>query len=421
MNEQPYNQIVLTEEQFARFLETAGNSDNPHNNKQQNTLKTSGLIKPQIFSETSNEDLSTWLFLFTNWRIASGINQDRQLIAMATKKRLREKIHYLRQTSSVVIYSEEFMNLYTAIGSMTEEEAVDRFIRNLKGHVRASVLVHNPQELLVAMRIAESYDTASSRPNYHKWPPPQHNRFQNNHPPQEDKMEVDSVDIRNQQLSQQTWKRKGEVLEADIMLPSKIEDAIDNNNHEHHFMDLQTPTPPLLLNVEINDRKHLALIDSSATTEIISSYLVTKERLDTEKLKTPIRITVADGKTYEISEVCTMPVTIKGKPFEITALVFEHSKHSLILGRSWLKKNNPSIDWRIPSICLNSIQTFEIKNHEDPNLIAYRSFFKQFINGYDTFAIKIEKHKDKTILGNEDEFDEMIRYTNNPEIAEILK
>ncbi|PVV03483.1 hypothetical protein BB560_002026, partial [Smittium megazygosporum] len=344
MDEQPYNQIALTEEQFSRPLATAGNSVNPSNSKQQNTTKTSGLIKSQTFSEQLVKI------------IASGINQERQLTAMAvscsqkialasfqgwvrntqnpyescknfiralkirfastqTKKRLRDKMHHLIQTSFVIQYVEEFMNLYTAIGSMTEEEAVDRFIRNPKEHARASVLVHNPQELLMAIQIAESYETASSRANYHKWHPPQHNCFQNNHLPQEDKIEVDSVNIRKlpKQKQKTEFHRLGlcfywEVLEADIMLSFKTVDITDNNNqeqeiptrfnHEHYldFMDLQTPTPPLFLNVGINDRKYLALIDSGATTEMIYPYIVTEKRLNTEKLKIPIRITVADEK-----------------------------------------------------------------------------------------------------------------------------
>ncbi|OMJ26534.1 hypothetical protein AYI70_g97 [Smittium culicis] len=161
-------------------------------------------IKIKNFRGSLDEDVGLWLFAFKNWQVASVISENSTLVAIAAnqltknalswfkawcarsestysswdnfenslndrfntgqkKRKLRETLRYLKEKASVSLYSEEFLNLKTAIGTMIEEEALDRFIRNLKPHIRASVLVHDPENLLLVMKIAETYDSKTYR------------------------------------------------------------------------------------------------------------------------------------------------------------------------------------------------------------------------------------------------------------------
>ncbi|OMJ29109.1 hypothetical protein AYI69_g1390 [Smittium culicis] len=178
----------MTESQFIYLVSAIRNNNvvpeniptenTPGNSNSLPTIKNA--IKIQNFGGSLDEDIDLWLFAFKNWQVASGISENSTLVAIAAnhltnnalawfqswctqsenpygswdsfekslkdrfntgqkKRKLRETLHYLKQKTSVSLYSEEFLNLKTAIGTMTEEEALDRFIRNLKPHIRASI------------------------------------------------------------------------------------------------------------------------------------------------------------------------------------------------------------------------------------------------------------------------------------------
>ncbi|OMJ29526.1 hypothetical protein AYI69_g970 [Smittium culicis] len=202
-----HENVVMTGTQSESLISAIRNNNVvPENRPTENTPGNSNIvprinnaIKIQNFGGSLDEDIDLWLFAFKNWQVASGISENSTLIAIAAnhltknalawfqswctqsenpygswdifekslkdrfntgqkKRKLRETLHYLKQKTSVSLNSEELLNLKTTMGTMTEEEALDRFIRNLKPHIRVSVLVHDPENLLLAMKIAETYD-----------------------------------------------------------------------------------------------------------------------------------------------------------------------------------------------------------------------------------------------------------------------
>ncbi|OLY82953.1 hypothetical protein AYI68_g2919 [Smittium mucronatum] len=79
------------------------------------------------------------------------------------KRRLRDGLYQLKQRNPAIEYAEKFQRICTAIGSVTEEEALENFIRGLKVNIRNLVLVQDPSYLSDAMKMAETFDAGSSK------------------------------------------------------------------------------------------------------------------------------------------------------------------------------------------------------------------------------------------------------------------
>ncbi|OMJ14864.1 hypothetical protein AYI69_g8408 [Smittium culicis] len=252
--------VVFSDSQFRELIGTIANNSNnvtstanlSGENLETPTNKAGSSIRITNFFGNVNEDIDMWLFAFKNWQIASGITKESTLIAIAVnhlsknalswfqawatkvenpysdwqvfekalterfntghkKKKLRDQIHYLRQKNSAAQYAEEFLNLKTSIGTMSEEEALDRFIRNLKPHIRASVMIHDPSDLLTAMKMAETFDTSLYK-NSNQTPWERRNFFDNNNISKDpNSMDIDLIDIRSLSRDKQKeeCKRRG--------------------------------------------------------------------------------------------------------------------------------------------------------------------------------------------------------------------
>lgn len=76
------------------------------------------------------------------------------------KRRARDKLRRLKQTSSVEKYLSEYPNSTLQIGDMNEGEKVDRFVEGLKFNVRVEVLKTNSNSFEECARIALNVDSA---------------------------------------------------------------------------------------------------------------------------------------------------------------------------------------------------------------------------------------------------------------------
>mgnify|MGYP000420915753 CR=1 FL=1 len=100
--------------------------------------------------------------------------------------------------------------------------------------------------------------------------------------------------------------------------------------------------------------RSLALLDSGATTCLMDQRFVCKHKFPVVQLSKPIPVEAIDGRMLSSGAVteATIPLILQlGDHQEaVTFYVITSPRHPVILGLSWLKAQNPLVDWRNHSI-----------------------------------------------------------------------
>ena len=117
----------------------------------------------------------------------------------------------------------------------------------------------------------------------------------------------------------------------------------------------------LLMDVGIASKSHKfqiipALLDSGANTTFINKSIAEWLGLMLEALANPIHVFNVDGSCNlagDVTHAVNITVDCLGHREELHAEVTNLGKNSLILGYTWLKKHNPSIDWEKGTVKFN--------------------------------------------------------------------
>jgi hypothetical protein len=94
-----------------------------------------------------------------------------------------------------------------------------------------------------------------------------------------------------------------------------------------------------------------AMLDSGATRNFLSHSFVRKHQLPTSTLQNPLRVRLADGsimKTAECLPAASFKVGVYGENLDL--VLAQIDAFDLILGKPWLTKHNPTIDWTTNTI-----------------------------------------------------------------------
>jgi hypothetical protein len=78
-------------------------------------------------------------------------------------KQARDQLHPLVQTTSVRDYTATFRHLCAIIGTISEDEKMDRYVRGLKTRTRGQVDLKEPETFDEACRLAEMIDVSNDR------------------------------------------------------------------------------------------------------------------------------------------------------------------------------------------------------------------------------------------------------------------
>lgn len=116
-------------------------------------------------------------------------------------------------------------------------------------------------------------------------------------------------------------------------------------------------------------KKLRAMIDSGATGNFIDPKEVIRHGIRTEVKKQGYQLVLADGKVaeYRHGEIDTETVRSKmvtdGTHMEMIRLdVFPLGRHQVILGMPWIRKHNPTIDWKNGTITFNRCECITARN-----------------------------------------------------------
>ena len=133
-----------------------------------------------------------------------------------------------------------------------------------------------------------------------------------------------------------------------VLFPS-IADQIPENIYTRHI----NQDRELLMDVGIASKSHKfqiipALLDSGANATFIDKAVADRLGLTLEALTNPIRVfNVGSSRNSagDVTHAVNITVDFLGHREELRAEVTNLGKNLLILGYTWLKKHNPSIDW----------------------------------------------------------------------------
>ena len=113
-----------------------------------------------------------------------------------------------------------------------------------------------------------------------------------------------------------------------------------------------------LLRVEgrVNGCHATMLIDSGSTHDFIADRFVNKHHLDTNVSSEMLNITLADGSKSVHNLQTTVPLKIVVRDFseQQCFTVMPLSRYDVILGKPWLTRNNPTINFRTNEVRLDS-------------------------------------------------------------------
>ena len=129
--------------------------------------------------------------------------------------------------------------------------------------------------------------------------------------------------------------------------------SIADHIPEHIYTQQINQDRELLIDVGIASKSRKfqtipALLDSGANTTFIDKAVAERLGLPLEALTNPIRIFNVDSShnlAGDVTHAISLTVDFLGHREELHAEVTNLRKNSLILGYTWLKKHNPSIDW----------------------------------------------------------------------------
>ena len=99
-----------------------------------------------------------------------------------------------------------------------------------------------------------------------------------------------------------------------------------------------------------------ALLDSRANTTFIDKVVAEWLGLTLEALANPIHVFNVDGSCNsagDVTHAVNITVDFLGHREELHAEVTNLGKNSLILGYTWLRKHNPTIDWEKGTVKFN--------------------------------------------------------------------
>ena len=130
--------------------------------------------------------------------------------------------------------------------------------------------------------------------------------------------------------------------------PGTLEAEVSNLDLGHN-----TQHDLLRFTGSVAGKEAVFLVDSGSTHDFLSSKFVEKHQLQTHSMDTEFSVNLADGST-NTSGVLTRTPPLLTKLGEFTErqcfVVFPLAKYDVILGKPWLTRNTPFIDFRTNKI-----------------------------------------------------------------------
>lgn len=301
----------------------------------------------------------------------------------------RDKLAELKQTTSVQQYIAEFLAITNEIVNISDDERMDRFERGLKPKLRqqlANLKVIQPNLTLeMMMSQAERLDRQQFKA-YRDNPYRQKNhgyvstrrteesdstKLEDNQETATD-MEIDAYRFGSPGFCPRCGKSRHWAKDCPNIKTVTKSKSTEVSNHNskttadyperpnstnsttklYRMSDI-TATDVLTLQGRLNNHPVTILIDSGATNDFVSQKFIKRTLLSTQALSKPAKVIFGDGSSTSIKhQLTTANLKIQQYQSNRTLVVAPINKYDIILGQTWLKQENPNIDWQKKTITI---------------------------------------------------------------------
>lgn len=317
---------------------------------------------------------------------------------------LRTQLRNIKQNNSTAQeYTFKFRTILGQIANMNEEDKICYFIAGLNNRLRTEVEMREPNSIEEAMSIAVKYDNSrngshlvSSQRNWTSVEANINQRPLHQQTTMTVPMELGSV---TSHQNKKQYKRDPDYFKKhcskctrfghtdeecrkhptpnytnkNFQNQSKNQGKINilKNNHEQEaniitlpendktvieYLNLQNgrKNDLLILDGFINGQKAKLLLDSGASYDYVAKSFIERNKLETEVAQ-PRNVTIADGTNYVTNELLPKAELRIGKfNDQITFHCFPLTSCDIILGKPFLFRHNPRIDWRTNVVEIDS-------------------------------------------------------------------
>lgn len=335
---------------------------------------------------------------------------------------LRTQLRGLKQTSSAQAYTFAFRSLMGQITHMHEEDRLSYYLHGLANKLRSEVEVREPKDLEDAIKMAVTYDQIrqSSQPiglishNDTFWqrplPPvvPKSSKVQlaNQVAP----MELGSISRKSKQHrdksrtpeyfskycnkcpryghtdaecrthpSPEGTTRKINLLQDESQNFTSLESEKALSMGQNYLCQQNgKPNDLIIFDGLINNHKARVLLDSGASYDYISADFVREKKIQTESTS-PRNVVIADGTPHKTDSVIkNANLTIGHLHDQVSLHVFPLTTCDVILGKPFLFRHNPFIDWRSNTVEIAG-ENGVIVLRTEKNLPACRTNFPETV------------------------------------------
>lgn len=287
--------------------------------------------------------------------------------------KLRKKLKELKQQENLQDFIVKFRTLSMQLPEMCEMDKIVYFMDGFKSKLKAKLTAEPPQSLEAAITKAFNLQMALEQAEeqaFQRDPvaevdivetpckcncgiqKPWQNRNRNDG-------RFDSKPEGKSWNSKKPWSNRkprnrqaANLVEEDIKASNKEESCDYTAEPETLHLNMTGNEKPLLtLQARVHGRKNVSvIIDSGASANFIDETLVRSLGIPT-MCSRPFKIMVANGNLVEV-KYATESFCIEIQEFKdsCSCFIIEMGRPKIILGRQWLAKNNPQIDWQTDSL-----------------------------------------------------------------------
>ena len=111
----------------------------------------------------------------------------------------------------------------------------------------------------------------------------------------------------------------------------------------------------LVVNGKVNGHRATMLIDCGSTHDFISERFARKQKMKTKIVEEVLKVALADGSTSSRPlETIDARLAVGGYGDDRRLTVFPLDRYDVILGKPWLTRNNPAINYRTNEVKLGA-------------------------------------------------------------------